>query len=570
MNSKTNLFLLIFFAAIFTFAGCNGDQEQPAGDGSADTTMNSTESDNSPKKLLVSQPFKNVRQAPEVLTLTNVEKAKSFTLETGTVINIPANAFEYPDGQPVEGTVDLQFTEMHTAAEIIVSGIPMTYIDENGEAQQMQSAGMFEIRGTQNEQPVRIAKDKTIEIGLVSDVEGDYDFWSLDEEAGNWINEGMIAATPGPVQTNTSPAVQNKIRNLQQKTKNKPVKPVFSEANKLVFNDLDLKNCPELKDQKPVVLIYAGTDVSKSPQENKWIRQPGIWHKKAIKPITDEPGKYELTLLGDKMYQIKVEAAPSALEIDKSNAAYQQELAEYQAAVKMLSDTKTLVEKRKTFMRMAAVSGFGRYNCDILWKIQNAVSLDADFEIENTTDLIKSKTLIYMITDNGRTVVKLPKSIWGKFRYNPAAENKILAVMPDNTAALFREEDFEAQKEKMIASDGKDFVFSMDKQPGEIETMEDLNKLLAVDEPEPIQEIKLFPNPASDQFTVSFHSEESLDTPIRILDSKGQQVANRMVRSQPGKNEEQFDISALPAGNYIVQIRTETFASSKQFIKMNN
>ncbi len=570
MNSKTNLFLLIFFAAIFTFAGCNGDQEQPAGDGSADTTMNSTESDNSPKKLLVSQPFKNVRQAPEVLTLTNVEKAKSFTLETGTVINIPANAFEYPDGQPVEGTVDLQFTEMHTAAEIIVSGIPMTYIDENGEAQQMQSAGMFEIRGTQNEQPVRIAKDKTIEIGLVSDVEGDYDFWSLDEEAGNWINEGMIAATPGPVQTNTSPAVQNKIRNLQQKTKNKPVKPVFSEANKLVFNDLDLKKCPELRDQKPVVLIYAGTDVSKSPQENKWIRQPGIWHKKAIKPITDEPGKYELTLLGDKMYQIKVEAAPSALEIDKSNAAYQQELAEYQAAVKMLSDTKTLVEKRKTFMRMAAVSGFGRYNCDILWKIQNAVSLDADFEIENTTDLIKSKTLIYMITDNGRTVVKLPKAIWGKFRYNPAAENKILAVMPDNTAALFREEDFEAQKEKMIASDGEDFVFSMDKQPGEIETMEDLNKLLAVDEPEPIQEIKLFPNPASDQFTVSFHSEESLDTPIRILDSKGQQVANRMVRSQPGKNEEQFDISALPAGNYIVQIRTETFASSKQFIKMNN
>ena len=570
MNSKTNLFLLIFFAAIFTFAGCNGDQEQPAGDGSADTTMNSTESDNSPKKLLVSQPFKNVRQAPEVLTLTNVEKAKSFTLETGTVINIPANAFEYPDGQPVEGTVDLQFTEMHNAAEIIVSGIPMTYIDENGEAQQMQSAGMFEIRGTQNDQPVRIAKDKTIEIGLVSDVEGDYDFWSLDEEAGNWINEGMIAATPGPVQTNTSPAVQNKIRNLQQKTKNKPVKPVFSEANKLVFNDLDLKNCPELKDQKPVVLIYAGTDASKSPQENKWIRQPGIWHKKAIKPIADEPGRYELTLLGDKMYQIKVEAAPNALEIDKSNAAYQQELAEYQAAVKMLLDTKTLVEKRKTFMRMAAVSGFGRYNCDILWKIQNAVSLDADFEIENTTDLIKSKTLIYMITDNGRTVVKLPKAIWGKFRYNPAAENKILAVMPDNTAALFREEDFEAQKEKMIASDGKDFVFSMDKQPGEIETMEDLNRLLAVDEPEPIQEIKLFPNPARNQFTVSFHSEESLDTPIRILDSKGQQVANRMVRSQPGKNEEQFDISALPAGNYIVQIRTENFASSKQFIKMNN
>jgi len=567
--TKTFLFLsTILLVVLFAFNACNTTNDQNAEIATSTAIVNKE-----PTKLLVSQPFKNVNQSPKVLSHQNPSKPKSYTLETGTVINVPADAFEYLDGQPVEGAVELQFTEIHSAAEIIASGIPMKFIDENGEEQQMQSAGMFEIQGVQNNQPVRIAEGKTIDIALLSDVEGDYDFWSFDEDKGNWLNEGAREATDGPVQNVTPTAVQNQIRQLENQTKKKPVKPEFSDANKLVFNDLDLSSAPELKNQKPVVLIYVGKDKSKAPQENKWIRNPGIWHKKTIKPVAGEEGIYELTLLGDKMYQIKVKSAPTALEIDKANADYQKELADYRTSVNLLKDQKSLIERRKTFMRLASLRGFGKYNYDVMWKKPDAISLKADFEMEGVPEMFKDKSIVYLITDNGRTVVSLPKTDWNKFRFSPSSDNKLLAVLPDNTAAIFKESDFEKQKEEMIESAGNAFVFSMESKEEEIESLADLDKLLSdasTEKIDPIQTVKVYPNPARSQVMISFESEASFEAPIQIFNASGQQVANRSMMTQRGENTEQFDISNLPNGNYMVRISTDDFVETKQLVIAKN
>lgn len=557
----------LFLILIFSLAGCTNDGNQTT------TDMAAVVTDNGPVKLLISQPFKNISQIPEVLTHQNPSAAKSYTLKTGTVIKVPANAFEYLDGQPVNGAIDLKFTEMHTAAEIIASGIPMKFIDEHGVQQQMQSAGMFELQGEQDHQPVRIADGKTIEIALVSDVEGAYDFWSFDEENGNWINEGAIEAEEGATEDITPIARQNQIRELKKQTKNKPQKPVFSDANKLVFNDLDLSQCPDLKNQDPVVLIYAGTDPSKSPQENKWIRKPGIWHKKMIKPVTGKEGVYELTLLGDKMYQIVVKAAPTALEVDKANADYQKELANYRAGIEQLKNMEALIENRKTFVRLAAVRGFGRYNYDIMWKIKDAIALKADFEMADVPDMVKDKTMIYLITDNGRTVVNLPKRNWDKFRFSPAADNKLLAVLPDNTAAVFTESDFEEQEDEMISANGNSFVFSMDKKDEKIESLEDLDGLLeraGSTKTELIQKIKLYPNPARDQATLSFKSEESLEMPIQIFDVNGRAVVSQTTTTQTGDNNVRLDIANLPSGNYRVRMTAKTFVGTEQLVIVKN
>ncbi len=570
--TTTSLYLSILsLFLVIALVSCDQLNKQNTAD--EETITGTTLTSNSATKLLVSQPFKNITQDPEVLTHQNPSASKSYTLETGTVINIPPNAFEYLDGQPVTGTVDLIFTEIHSAAQIIASGIPMKFIDENGKEQQMQSAGMFELKGEQNHQPVQIAEGKTIEIALVSDVEGAYDFWSFDEENGNWLNEGAVEAKEGTPQDLTPIARQNQIRALEKQTKKKPIKPVFSEANKLVFNDLDVSQCPNLKGQDPLVLIYVGTDKSKSPQENKWIRKPGIWHKKVIKPVTGKDGVYELTLLGDKMYQINVKAAPTALEIDKANAEYQKELANYRAGVEQLKNQKALIENRKTFVRMAAVRGFGRYNYDIMWKRKDAISLKADFEIEDVPDMVKDKTMIYLITDKGRTVVSLPRRNWDKFRFSPTADNKLLAVMPDNTAAVFTENDFEEQAEEMVGANGRDFVFSLDGEKEKIETLEDLDGLLgasSIEKSDPIQAIKLYPNPANNQVTVSFESEASLDVPIQIFDVNGRLVANNNTMTQAGENKVSLDLANLPNGNYLVRITANTFTTTKQLVVVKN
>ena len=573
MKTNSTFFSLscIFLVLVATVIGCKNDVKQDHIND--EISFDTTSMDQEPTKLLVSQPFTNIRQKPEVLTLPDVSSAKSYTLKSGTTIEVPANAFEYLDGRPVTGSVDIVFTEIHSAAEIIASGIPMKFIDDNGKVQQMQSAGMFELSGEQNQQPIQLVEGKAIDIALVSDVEGAYDFWSFDEEKGNWNNEGAIPAKEGPTQDMTSPARKRTIERLRKQTKKKPVKPQFSEANKLVFNDLDLSQCPELKSQDPVVLVYIGTDKSKSPQENKWIRKPGIWHKKMIKPTPGKKGVYELTLLGDKMYQIEVKAAPTALEIDKANAEYQKELANFRAGVEQLKNEEALIENRKTFVRLASVRGFGRYNYDIMWKRKNTVELKADFEIEDTPDMVKDKTMIYLITDNGRTVVSLPRRNWDKFRFDPDADNKLLAVMPDNSAALFTESDFEEQEEELLEANGNDFVFSLDKKDDKIESLADLDELLSEDSEEeidPIRDLKLYPNPASDQVTISFESENSIEIPIQIIDANGRVVANQTSLSDSGKNKINFDLSNLANGNYTVRMITKTFADAKQLVIVKN
>ncbi len=570
-NSSTFLRNSLFVLLLIAFAACNSDKDQSNTDAADDASAQM--SSNEPLKLKVNQPFKNVNQSPKVLTHKDNEQAQTFTMETGTVIRVPAAAFEYMDGTPVQGAVELQFTEMHSASEIVVSGIPMKYIDEKGEEQWMQSAGMFEIKGFQNDKEVKIAEGKELEVELQSDVAGDYDFWSFDEEKGNWNNEGPVAAKEGPVQTVTPTAVQSKINQLKKQTKKKPVKPTINEANKLVFNDLNLDRCPDLKGQKPVVLLFADNDASKAPEKNKWIRKPGIWHKKTITPVAGSDGLYELTLFGDKMYQIKVKAAPSALEVDKAKAAYQKELAEYNQSIKLLKDTEALAEQRQSFIRMTRVRGFGRYNCDVLWNRRDAVNLRADFDVEDVADMVEDMAMIYLITDNDRTVINLPKRSWNSFRFSPSADNKILAVLPDNTAAVFTESEFEEQQDEMIESKGGEFVFSLDNTEQKIETLEDLDGILeeaSMENVDVIQEVKVYPNPARDRVTVSYESSESIATPIMIFDANGRQVAIQNTTAQPGENKVEFNLGNLPNGNYVIRLTAGTFMSTKQLVVVRN
>lgn len=573
-NFNYNSFLQnsFFVLLLFSFIAC-GSEKNP-NDKTTDVDSMTENSNDQPLKLAVNKPFKNINQSPKTLTHKDVDKPQDFRMESGTVIRVPASAFEHMDGKPVKGAVELKFTEMHKASEIIASGIPMKYIDEKGKEQWMQSAGMYEIQGLQNGEAIQIAAGKTIEVDLVSDVEGDYDFWVFDEEKGNWINEGPVEAKKETTIDLSSVGPESEeISELRKRTKKKPVKPQINEANKLVFNDLNLDRCPELKGQKPLVLIYAGNDKSKSPEENKWIKKPGIWHKKTITPVAASDGLYELTLLGDKMYQIKVKAAPTALDIDKSNKAYQKELAEYKANIALLKDTETMVENRASFVRMTRVRGFGMHNCDALWARTDAVALIADFDIEEVPEMIENLTLFYFITDNGRTVINLPKRAWKNFRFSPSTNNKIFAVLPDKTAAVLSEGEFEQQKGEMIASAGEEFVFSLDNTGRKVESLDDLDDILdeaSIENTAIIQQIKIYPNPARDRATLTFECKKSIATPILIFNAKGQQVAMQNTSSQQGENKVELDIANLSSGNYIVRITAGDFSGAQQLVILKN
>jgi WD40 repeat protein len=113
--------------------------------------------------------------------VVKTEVGANFKLPNGTKIQVPQDAFVDKNNKPIVGNVDLEYREFHNAAQILASGIPMTY-DSAGVTHQFESAGMFEIRGFQDNEPIFIAKNKGINVDMASFVKGDdFRFYYLDQ-----------------------------------------------------------------------------------------------------------------------------------------------------------------------------------------------------------------------------------------------------------------------------------------------------------------------------------------------------------------------------------------------------
>ena len=128
----------------------------------------------------IDPPFKSIQASYDNFEI-NPAEAKVIRLPNGSSIDVPENAFVDKDGKPVTGKVTLNYREFHHASDIITSGIPMTATDENGEVQNFESGGMFELKGSANGQEILIAPDKKINVSLASKVEGDFDFYYLED-----------------------------------------------------------------------------------------------------------------------------------------------------------------------------------------------------------------------------------------------------------------------------------------------------------------------------------------------------------------------------------------------------
>ena len=105
---------------------------------------------------------------------------------TSSKIKIPKNSFVDKAGEDIVGDVTIEYREFHDAGDIILSGIPMAY-DSAGHKFNLETAGMFEIKGSKNGEPVFIKPEKKLEVELASTVkENRFNQYFLDTTARNW------------------------------------------------------------------------------------------------------------------------------------------------------------------------------------------------------------------------------------------------------------------------------------------------------------------------------------------------------------------------------------------------
>ncbi|MCB0581289.1 MAG: hypothetical protein KDD10_18505 [Phaeodactylibacter sp.] len=484
MKSRTSkiiiaaaLLALLAAGAYSVFQQDNVGQKAAAGTPAAgEAAQEPSEAAQPAGKLVVDAPFEHVEIAPKALLIQDPGQPSIHRLPSGTVLRVPANAFAGAGGAPVTTPVQLSFREFHSAAEIIASGIPMRVPNAEGGEEWLQTAGMYEINGTSEGQPVEIASGKFIEIDLSSQVGGDYDFWIFDKESGRWANQGTAAAAEKDEAA--LEAARTEVRELRRKTATPPVVPKATpEEEKLIFTDLDIRNCPELAGKQPLALTYAGDNEKEDPKNNQWIANPGIWRKKSLRPA-GQKGLYELTLLGDEVYRIPVRLALQGKNLEQARREYEAALASYQADMALLRNAEALLAQQAAFRRTMRVSAFGIYNYDILWKRPDSVPLAADFEFDGLPETIKPYITVYLVTGDNRTVVGLPHGDWGKLRISPSADNKLIAVLPGDKVAVFSQSDFNREMEAIKEASGSRYVFDMKVESQPLGSVESLQQVL--------------------------------------------------------------------------------------------
>lgn len=113
-------------------------------------------------------------------------KGGTITHNTGSKIKVPKNAFVDKAGKEIVGDVTIEYREFHDAGDIILSGIPMKY-DSLNRNYNLESAGMFDIRGYQNGQEVYIKPEKKLSVEMVStNSDSRFNQYYLDTVARNW------------------------------------------------------------------------------------------------------------------------------------------------------------------------------------------------------------------------------------------------------------------------------------------------------------------------------------------------------------------------------------------------
>ena len=120
----------------------------------------------------------------------NAEVGDTIFYETGSILVFPPNAFLDKNGKLITGEIKITYRELADPIDFFLSGIPMDY-DSNGVKYTFESAGMMEMYGYQNDEPIFVNPQSKPEINLASKTTDDaHNLYYLDTVQRKWIGKG--------------------------------------------------------------------------------------------------------------------------------------------------------------------------------------------------------------------------------------------------------------------------------------------------------------------------------------------------------------------------------------------
>lgn len=331
--------------------------------------------DSKPSNAFVAPPISKLN-VPYTSYKVKAEHGGTIKHKSNSKIIIPKKAFVNKKGEDIVGDVEIRYREFHDQADIIAAGIPMGY-DSAGVKSQLESAGMLDIRGYQDNEPVFIKPNKTITVEFASKHPEDrYNMYELDTIARNWVYTGRDnslvnqkakqaklqehnATVPANIETKKTIELQQQLDAIPPKIESEkvayekkvsqlpktiqPSKPMKATTGRPQFQlDVNYKEFPELEAFKNAV-FEVGTENKNYTSEFSKI----TWTSAEIAEGPQKGKNYLLILKqANKVEKLVVYPALTGANYDAALKTYESKFEDYKAGVaKREANEKKLKEE---------------------------------------------------------------------------------------------------------------------------------------------------------------------------------------------------------------------------------
>lgn len=440
--SKINLPLSIALVLAFNVIGC---QQK------TDVDQNQTPKDTLENSSTLREEQTQVRRALYAEMIQDqtfnikANETSIFTTENGMKVEIPAGSLVDEKGKTVKGKVDIVVQEYYSAADIILSGIPMGYNDGKT-THSFESDGMFTISAVQKDKQLKIAEGKSIQASMQRRKAGDdFAFYQLNGEQWALDEENEIAAfDPGdllPVLTRPErPNIPTPL------TKFNPNYYTIEKDHRYQNTDM----------QSDKAIDYV-TQIDLDINENPWILDKKLWKyskrvdhwifkKRPSTPVTYDTIKFRKiqAVRGTNTYK---KLQKELDNYDKALAAYEENYEARRAAGQLT----TSEEVKLTLFQL------GTHNIDRYYKFPPRLLADKPYKIINE-EIQSNVDAIYLIVKSNNGIIPVDLTMYpNQLRFNKIERNAIIALVGEDFYGL-DENSFE----KTVKSQKNDKLFKLD------------------------------------------------------------------------------------------------------------
>ena len=385
-------------------------------------------------------------------------KDTSIVYKTGTKLSILANSFETKDGDEPQGNVKIHFSEYHSYGEILASGLPMIFKEDDGRVGQMVSAGMFDLKAEDEEgNELKLKEDKTITVDLACHtVRKGYDLFYLEEEKtkidgavllqvvdlSNEVSSGRVRwKRTQNVKLKQSASFDASTAKLEEAKPDQPVEPAKNDDERVFFDlGVDTKKFSSLSGFQSFIWTLASDTVNQEFLEESWDDVN----------VEDSGYGYYLLSLGNANGSVVVPVVPmlEGEELEIALAEFKESKKQYEKELKQWNNEAIAQEYAKKYVASFAVNVMGRYNIDFVYHQLATLKPFRPQAFVDGKKLEIEELILISSFDGAKSVVSYTNDDLDKFFYIKGFKNALFIKATDGNQYVVTSEDFNAIQDK--------------------------------------------------------------------------------------------------------------------------